>query len=206
MKKVYLIILLGVISLVSCGNDDDNFPVAPIYDQNYLIVNGFNLPVNAAEIEYLGRDVDGRDVFDLAITEQRFLNIYDTHTDQFILTRLHANYDYYTPEGYYNFNRFNSEIEFVDYAEDVDVIRGDFFADYYTGDFSRAEVEIFYLGNNVYTISGKFKSIEGDNIVINYTGPIYDYTDNGIGIPLKDSSGKNKKTSIKERRKIQLKK
>lgn len=206
MKKIYAIVLLGILTLVSCSDDETYYPpIPPVYDTNYLLVNGYKLPVNAAEIEYLGVDEFNRDVFDLAITDDRFLNSWNTHTDQFILARLHANQDYLTPEGYYNFTRFNNEIEYVDYAENVDVIDGEFFADYYIGDFDYAVLEVFYEGNSEYIIVGDFKSSNGDRIQINYRGFIYDYTDNNVGYPLAKASARVKK-SIKERRKIQLKK
>ncbi|APD07290.1 hypothetical protein UJ101_01780 [Flavobacteriaceae bacterium UJ101] len=204
MKKIYTIVLLGILTLVSCVDDEVYYPPVPPVYNNYLLVNGYELPVNAAEIEYLGRDEFNRDVFDLTVTQDRFLNILNTHTDQFILTRLHANQDYLTPEGYYNFTKFNNEIEYVDYAENVDIINGEFFADYYIGDFDRAELEVFYNGNREYTIVGNFRSLNGDQIQINYTGPIYDYTDNNIGYPLAQASARQKE-SIKERRKINLK-
>ncbi len=206
MKKIYLTALIGIFMAISCGDDDPYYP--PVYETNFLRINEYKLPVNAAEIEYLGRDEFDRDVFDLVITEERFLNVRNTHTDQFILTRLYANQDYTTPEGYYNFNRFNNQIEYVDYAENVDIINGEIFTDYYIGDFNYAELDIYYLGNSEYTIVGDFRSLKGDRIQINYTGLIYDYTDNNTGYPLaKVSARKNKSIeSIKERKKIQLKK
>lgn len=204
MKKIYAIVLLGILTLTSCVDDDYNRYV-PEYEENYLIVNGYRLPVNAAEIEYLGRDDYGRDVFDLVVTENRFLGAWNTHTDQYILTRLFANQNYYTPEGYYNFNRFNNEIGFVDYAEDVDIVEGEFYASYYTGDFSYAELEVTYAGDGYYRILGDFISEQGDNIQIDYIGPIYDYTDNNIGYPLSTTSSRKENSSIKARKKIHLK-
>ncbi len=205
MKKIYAIVLIGIFTLVSCVDDDYGYNV-PEYENSYLIVNGYRLPVNAAEIEYLGRDDYGRDVFDLVVTEDRFLGAWNTHTDQFILTRLFADQNYYTPEGYYTFNRLNNEIGFVDYAEDVDIIDGEFYASYYTGDFRYAEMEVEYLGDGYYSILGDFISEQGDDIQIDYIGPIYDYTDNNVGYPLATtSSRKQTTTTIKERKKIHLK-
>ncbi|MFV0237708.1 MAG: hypothetical protein ACK5HU_04140 [Flavobacteriales bacterium] len=207
MKKTYLIVFLGILILTSCVDDREYYPPTPppSYDINYLWVNGHRLPVNAAEIIYLGRDEFDRDVFDLAITENWFLNAWNTHTDQFILLRLHANQDYLTPEGYYNFTKFNNEINYVDYAENVDIVDGDFFADYYTANFNYAELEVIYRGNSAYDIIGNFRSVEGDQIRVNYRGLIYDYTDNNVGYPLAEISARQQK-KIKTRRKIQLKK